>query len=62
MLRRTQRRQNNENPLVRWRPRLSKARLARIKKMYEDGNIELRETDITADEMLKNLVYGSVAK
>ena len=41
---------------------LSKARLARIKKMYEDGNIELRETDITADEMLKNLVYGSVVK
>ena len=34
----------------------------RIKKMYEDGNIESRETDITADEMLKNLVYGSVVK
>ncbi len=62
MLRRTQWRQNNENPLVRGRPRLVKARLARIKKMYEDGNIELRETDITADEMLKNLVYGSVVK
>ena len=60
MLRRTRRRQNNENPPVRWRPRLVKARLARIKKMYEDGNIESRETDITADEMLKNLVYGSV--
>jgi CubicO group peptidase (beta-lactamase class C family) len=27
----------------------------RIKKMYEDLNIEARETDITADEMLKNL-------
>ena len=27
----------------------------RIKKMYDDLNIEARETDITADEMLKNL-------
>jgi CubicO group peptidase (beta-lactamase class C family) len=27
----------------------------RIKKMYEDLNIEAREVDITADEMLKNL-------
>lgn len=27
----------------------------RIKKMYEDGNIESREEDITSDEMLKNL-------
>jgi CubicO group peptidase (beta-lactamase class C family) len=27
----------------------------RIKKMYEEGNIEARETDITGDEMLKNL-------
>ncbi len=27
----------------------------RLKKMYEDGNIEARETDITGDEMLKNL-------
>jgi len=27
----------------------------RIKKMYEDGNIEARETDITTDEMLRNL-------
>lgn len=31
------------------------ARSARIKKMYEDGNIEARETDITGDEMLRNL-------
>lgn len=31
------------------------AKSPRIKKMYEDGNIESRETDITADEMLKNL-------
>ncbi len=28
---------------------------ARIKEMYEKGNIEARETDITGDEMLKNL-------
>jgi len=28
---------------------------ARIKKMYDDLNIEARETDITADDMLKNL-------
>ncbi len=27
----------------------------RLKKLYEDGNIESRETDITGDEMLKNL-------
>lgn len=27
----------------------------RIKKMYEEGNIESRETDIPGDEMLKNL-------
>jgi CubicO group peptidase (beta-lactamase class C family) len=27
----------------------------RIKKLYEDLNIEARETDITADQMLKNL-------
>ncbi|MEK6242920.1 MAG: serine hydrolase domain-containing protein [Pseudomonadota bacterium] len=27
----------------------------RIKEMYEKGNIEARETDITGDEMLKNL-------
>ena len=27
----------------------------RIKKMYDDLNIEARETDITADQMLKNL-------
>lgn len=27
----------------------------RIKKLYEEGNIEARETDITGDEMLKNL-------
>ena len=27
----------------------------RIKKMYDDLNIEARETDITTDEMLKNL-------
>lgn len=26
-----------------------------IKKMYDEGNIEARETDITGDEMLKNL-------
>ncbi len=31
------------------------AKSARIKKMYDDGNIEARETDITGDEMLKNL-------
>ncbi len=31
------------------------AKSARIKKLYEDGNIEARETDITGDEMLKNL-------
>ena len=31
------------------------AKSPRIKKMYEDGNIEARETDITGDEMLKNL-------
>ena len=31
------------------------AKSARIKKMYEDGNIEARETDLTGDEMLKNL-------
>ena len=31
------------------------AKSARIKKMYEDGNIEARETDITGDDMLKNL-------
>ena len=30
-------------------------RSARIKEMYEKGNIEARETDITGDEMLKNL-------
>jgi CubicO group peptidase (beta-lactamase class C family) len=28
---------------------------ARIKKLYEDGNIEARDTDITGEEMLKNL-------
>jgi CubicO group peptidase (beta-lactamase class C family) len=31
------------------------AKSPRIKKMYEDLNIEAREVDITADEMLKNL-------
>jgi CubicO group peptidase (beta-lactamase class C family) len=31
------------------------AKSPRIKKLYEDLNIEARETDITADEMLKNL-------
>jgi CubicO group peptidase (beta-lactamase class C family) len=31
------------------------ARSPRIKKLYEDLNIESREVDITADEMLKNL-------
>lgn len=31
------------------------AKSPRIKKMYEDLNIESAETDITADEMLKNL-------
>jgi CubicO group peptidase (beta-lactamase class C family) len=31
------------------------AKSPRIKKMYEDLNIESREVDITADEMLKNL-------
>jgi CubicO group peptidase (beta-lactamase class C family) len=31
------------------------SRSPRVKKMYEDGNIESRETDITGDEMLKNL-------
>ena len=30
-------------------------RSARIKDLYEKGNIEARETDITGDEMLKNL-------
>lgn len=30
-------------------------RSARIKELYEKGNIEARETDITGDEMLKNL-------
>ncbi len=30
-------------------------RSARIKKLYEEGNIEQRQTDITGDEMLKNL-------
>jgi CubicO group peptidase (beta-lactamase class C family) len=31
------------------------AKSPRIKKLYEDLNIEAREVDITADEMLKNL-------
>ena len=31
------------------------AKSPRIKKMYDELNIESRETDITADEMLKNL-------
>jgi CubicO group peptidase (beta-lactamase class C family) len=31
------------------------AKSPRIKKMYDDLNIEAREVDITADEMLKNL-------